>query len=304
MPAPRKIKKHMKKLRYIIAGMLLLAAAGCATSGDINRIEGQVSSAGVDARAAKVGIEDISNSLDAQAKREREMLATLKALEKGQAAIIEDLDVIKRNQADLGNRVNTMSGGGMTGVGGQMDELRHSIEATSAKLDALKATLLVKLSELEGGKGPGAAPDALEGRSIKSGTPPVSDPMQLYQSAYLDYTKGNYDVAVMGFREYLKAFPDAEFAGNAQYWIGESLYSLAKYEDAVAEFDRVIKNYPDSQKVPGAMLKKAYCYDALKKPDEAKAAVDALIKKFPESEAAKLAKERFRPKARGKVPGR
>ena len=73
--------------------------------------------------------------------------------------------------------------------------------------------------------------------ATNAATPP-GDPTQMYQAAYLDYTKGNYDMAIQGFREFLKAFPDAEFSGNAQYWVGESLYSLGKYEDALPLYER------------------------------------------------------------------
>jgi TolA-binding protein len=88
-------------------------------------------------------------------------------------------------------------------------------------------------------------------------TVPAGDPNQMYQSAYLDYTKGNYDLAVSGFREYLKSFPDAEFAGNAQYWVGESLYSLGKYDEAVVEFEKVIRATRQARKYPVRCLRRA-----------------------------------------------
>ena len=92
----------------------------------------------------------------------------------------------------------------------------------------------------------------------------------------------------------MKNFPNAEFAGNAQYWIAESLYSMGKYDEAVPEFDKVITKYASSTKVPGAMLKKGYALDALKHHKDAKEAYQELIKKYPDSEAAKLAQERMK----------
>ncbi|MGC2424236.1 MAG: tol-pal system protein YbgF, partial [Nitrospirota bacterium] len=122
------------------------------------------------------------------------------------------------------------------------------------------------------------------------------DPNQMYHQAYNDYINGNYEIAVSEFREYLKDFPDAEFAGNAQFWIGESLYSMKKYDDALPEFEKVIKNYPDSSKVADALVKKGYTLDALNRPPEAKAAYAEVLKKFPDSDAAKLAAERLKRK--------
>jgi len=141
-----------------------------------------------------------------------------------------------------------------------------------------------------------------EGDTAPQGPPPVADPLQMYQAAYLDYTKGNYDLALMGFKDYIASFPDGEFAGNAQYWIGESLYSLGHYSESLIEFEKVLGNYPQSPKASGAMLKKGYCFDALGRADDARVAYEKVIAAFPSSEAAKLATERLKPKVRGQVP--
>jgi tol-pal system protein YbgF len=256
--------------------------------------------------------------MKAESKRSKEIQETLKAIEENLKTLDGEIAVIKRNQADLGSRMFTMAGGEISGFSGKLDEVKHNLETTNAKLDDFKAALLQRISSLEESAASKAAPApkaaveaGKEGQAAEAvkpaettAAPQSSDPTQLYQSSYLDYTKGNYEVAITGFREYQKSFPDGEFVGNAQYWIGESLYSLGKYEEALAEFDKVVKTYPDSQKVPGAMLKQGFCYDALKKPAEAREAFELVMKKFPDSEAAKLAAEKLKPKVRGKVPGK
>lgn len=297
----------------MIAALLVLS--GCATSGQLQDMERQTSSINSKMREMNGNLDDINFSLKAQTKNGKDAADRLAAMEKDVKDMGADMAVIKRNQADLGSRMST--GGETASFGGQIDELRHDIETTNAKLDALKATLLQKLSAIEAAQaGQGAAgttgaatdgqattpaPDAGNAGGEAANPPPVGDPIQVYQAAYLDYTKGSFELALQGFRDYLRAFPDAEFAGNAQYWVGESLYSLHRYEDAVVEFQKVIDNFPESNKLPGAMLKKGYSYDALGKPDEEKAVLTTLIAKYPESEAAKLAAERLKPKTRGNV---
>ena len=39
--------------------------------------------------------------------------------------------------------------------------------------------------------------------------------------AYNDYLKGNFDLAVEGFKMYREQFPASPLADNALYWIGE-----------------------------------------------------------------------------------
>src|SRR2546422_8590803 len=48
------------------------------------------------------------------------------------------------------------------------------------------------------------------------------------QAAYIDFSKGSYSLAIAGFREFLRRYPDHELAGSAQYWIGEAYLSLAR----------------------------------------------------------------------------
>src|ERR1051326_6580573 len=54
------------------------------------------------------------------------------------------------------------------------------------------------------------------------------NPEQLFAAAYSDYSRGNYDLALSEFRQYVETYPSSELADNAQYWIGEILYTQKK----------------------------------------------------------------------------
>ncbi len=309
----------MKKI--CIFALILSASAwsGCATTSDIERVEHKVASTNSELGAVRTNLEAHDRQARQDSARAREDMERLSA---DIDALRADMETVKRNQANLGSAMNTMAGGELMDFTGQMDELRHEVETSKLKLDAFKAALLQKLADIEVAlsemRQAGAAAGALADRSIPSaaagggeygadagqGAPPVSDPLQLYQAAYLDYTKGNYELALMGFKDYLSSFPDGEFAGNAQYWIGESLYSLGQYKEALIEFEKVLGSYPDSPKAPGAMLKKGFCFEALGRADDAKAAYEKVIGAYPSSEAARLAAEKLKPRARGQVPER
>src|SRR5215813_12230611 len=43
---------------------------------------------------------------------------------------------------------------------------------------------------------------------------------ELFAAAYSDYSRGNYDLALSEFRQYVEVYPSSELADNAQYWIG------------------------------------------------------------------------------------
>ena len=128
-----------------------------------------------------------------------------------------------------------------------------------------------------------------------------------YQAAYLDFTRGRYELALTGFREFLRRYPDSPLADSAQYGIGESYYSIATgatsqgqadkanraLEQAVQEFRKVAVIYPRGSKVPSALYKEALSLTELKQTALAKARLQYLVDHFPQSEEAPLAKERL-----------
>lgn len=119
-----------------------------------------------------------------------------------------------------------------------------------------------------------------------------ADPDELYNTAYLDYTRGNYDLAIDGFKRYLKYFPDTELSDNAQYWIGECYYTKKLYPDAVLEFEKVITNYPDGNKVVSAIYKIGLTYESMNENKKAKEYYKRVFDNYPKAPEAKLARER------------
>ncbi len=120
------------------------------------------------------------------------------------------------------------------------------------------------------------------------------DAAELYNTAYKDLTRGNYQLALEGFRQFLINFPDHPLAENAQYWIGEAFYAQAQYHIAFEEFKIVVTKYNAGRKVPAALLKMAYCLIKQGKRLEARYYLDQVIRKFPKSEEAQLAKEKLK----------
>jgi tol-pal system protein YbgF len=291
----------MKKYILFLPLVLMVFACGCATSADVDRVERQTAATNAQLRQIQGSIDDINYSLQAMNKRSLESFEMLKSVSQVKGSLKslhEQTNTILKNQADLGNREFSSTSGGVSQ--GQIDEITHELSKLDEKLDAMKALLMQKAAESQAqaqgtaqGGAAGASAGAAQAGAAGTAAP---DPNQMYHQAYLDYTNGNYDIAVSEFREYLKDFPDAEFAGNAQFWIGESLYSMNKYDEALTELDKVVKNYPNSPKVADALVKEGYVLDALKRPKDAKKAYAEVIKKYPDSDAARLAAQRLKKK--------
>lgn len=121
------------------------------------------------------------------------------------------------------------------------------------------------------------------------------DADRLYNTAYIDFTRGNYQVAITGFRRFIKLFPSSEMADNAQYWVGECFYSLNQLDSALVEFKRVVEVYPKGNKVPAAIYKIGLIYRMEGKEHLAQQQFKMVVTNYPETPEAKLAQERLKP---------
>lgn len=117
------------------------------------------------------------------------------------------------------------------------------------------------------------------------------NPDQLFAAAYGDYSRGNYDLSLSEFRQYVETYASSELADNAQYFIGEVFFAKGQFAEAVAEYDKVLTLFPKGDKVPAARLKKAMSLAKLGQTEAAQVEFQAIIKLFPRSPEANAARQ-------------
>ena len=130
-------------------------------------------------------------------------------------------------------------------------------------------------------------------RAAAPATPSGVDPNQLYDQAAQDLTQGRYGLALQGFRDFLRRFPDAELSDNAQYGVGECFFAQAAFDSAATEYGRVEATFPKGDKVPAALYKLALCQERLGQKSTSRATFEDLVKRFPNAGEAQLARERL-----------
>ncbi|HUM16552.1 MAG TPA: tetratricopeptide repeat protein [Candidatus Nitrosotalea sp.] len=201
----------------------------------------------------------------------------------------------------------------LAALNARLDALSQEVARVSARVDDLSQRV-DSMGRQPAPSGGGAPPPARSGAtpgpapSVAAVPPPAragASAEESYQAAYLDFSKGLYPLAVSGFRDFLRRFPDSALADSAQYWIGEAYFSLARatagqpekarenMEQAVQEFRKVVVAYPRGSKVPTALYKEALALVELKQTALAQARLQYLVEHFPQSEEAPLAKERL-----------
>jgi len=128
----------------------------------------------------------------------------------------------------------------------------------------------------------------------KSPLPPNLSPQEIYNMAYADYLKGNFQLAIDGFKIYVDNFAQSPFADNALYWIGECHFSQEEYEQAIDLFNELILTFPLGDKIPAAYLKKGISLMKLERNEEALAVFKLLVSKYPLEEETKIAQEKIK----------
>jgi tol-pal system protein YbgF len=246
-----------------------------------------------------------------------ESARNIKELKNETIGLKDNIDRIQKTQAEMNAKISNV-GQDVQNVQGKLDEYKDRITSTAQKVDNIEANLGKRIDSLKTNvnkrldtieskvgttSGVSAVPDTtavLTGDTTILTPEPVNDttetpdPEKIYQTAYGDYVKGNYDIAIDQFKLYLQHFPEAENAPAVRYMLGDCYYSKKQFESAVAEFDALIKQFPMSEKIPAAMLKRAYIYRETKKNTESVTEFKSIVKKYPLSPEADIALEELK----------
>lgn len=197
-------------------------------------------------------------------------------------------------------------------LAGDLRVVREKIDETNVRLTSLSQDVegvrdlipqvAASAAPAPGSEGMPAAPGSTTptapvagGATPSAGTPAAgvtgTTPRRLYETAYADYTAGQWSLAIQGFKTYLDTYPKSDLADDAQYYIGESYAGDSKFREAAAAYDRVIRDYPNSDILPEAWYKVGISYDRLGQVDKAREAFDYVVRAYPDSDAGRLAKQ-------------
>tara|TARA_Y100001001_G_scaffold46808_1_gene42247 strand:- start:349 stop:1344 length:996 start_codon:yes stop_codon:yes gene_type:complete len=91
----------------------------------------------------------------------------------------------------------------------------------------------------------------------------------------------DYAGAEEAFRAFLERFGDDPQAGEAHYWLGESLYQQKAYADSGAAYTTMIRSYPDDPRAPDALVKLARAMRLIGDKEKACLALGTLPSRYP-----------------------
>jgi tol-pal system protein YbgF len=218
-------------------------------------------------------LKTVTGRLDDQATTSRKALADQRLLIEGMTDTVRTL----REKSDDTNV--------------RLSSITQELESIRQTIAALPQPSVAAAPSADPNADPAASPASPAVTGPAPTAPPGISPQRTYDQAFSDYSAGQWDLAVDGFRTYLKYFPRTINADDAQLNIGNALYNAGKFKEAVAEYQHVISDHPKTESVPSAYYKMGLTYRELKQPEAARKAFETVVQTFPASMEATFAKQ-------------
>ncbi|EIK72625.1 Tol-Pal system protein YbgF [Pseudomonas synxantha BG33R] len=194
----------------------------------------------------------------------------------------------------------------------QLSQQQGAIEVLQNQVNQLKQEGLERYQDLDRRIGAGVAPAATPDNSAAGGAPSAAaggaaagaaaaapaassepgDPAKekLYYDAAFDLIKAkDFDKASQAFTAFLRKYPNSQYAGNAQYWLGEVNLAKGDLQGAGQAFAKVSQLYPKHAKVPDSLYKLADVERRLGHTDKVKGILQQVVAQYPGTSAAQLA---------------
>ena len=148
-------------------------------------------------------------------------------------------------------------------------------------------------SETSGSNGAIDARAPLSPSTAPSGSSAPADPAReklMYDAAFDLVKQRDFEKAAMAFSAFVRRYPDSEYAGNAQYWLGEVHLAQSDLQSAGQAFAQVPARYPGHRKEADALYKLADVERRLGNPQKARELYQEVLSKHPNTSAAQLAR--------------
>lgn len=295
----------MKSIKYIIFFALILNLAGCALRSDVQLLEDRL-----------YALERRNIELQQQTAEAEKEKTQLKSQLRNYGTTLEEKEQVLRSQSASQTATLDRIRNELQEVRGKLEESNYQ---TDQRLRALEGALTMngtRLQNLEqqlgvepppAGYRPGAAsrppaavaPGGTGGAASsrpQASPQPSSSPAsesELYLQAKQAFDRGDLEPALEGFRRLVRDYPNAQYADNAQFWIGEIYYRQQEYENAILEYQTVIERYPRGNKVRASLLKQGFAFSNLGDKANARLILQDLVDKYPDSSEAKIGRQKL-----------
>jgi tol-pal system protein YbgF len=265
----------MRPFRSVAPWVALVALGGCASKGDLRRVEEQLLlSRGENQRADSARAAQLADVLSLQRH------------------IMDSLDTVGRELGTLSRTVVAMKGdvaNDLISVQQQLVQIQALTGQSQQRITELQTQLEARSAELNA---PAQTPS-------DSGTPGAAAPStgpsaeQMYAASLQQLRRGSPATARMGFREMLRQYPTSPLVPDATYFVGET-FAAESPDSASVYYQKVVQSFPQSPRTASSLYKLGLLAERRKDLDAARDLFSRVVRDFPHSDEADLARERLK----------
>ncbi len=176
----------------------------------------------------------------------------------------------------------------------KVDENNVRVSSLAQEVEALRMSM-----PLPGGSLTDLAVDPETGLPVSPVPGPVSpvavnpgvSPQRLYDTAYTDYTTGQWALSIQGFEQFISTFPRSDLADDAQFYIGQNYYADGLFREAADAYEQVVVRYPGGNAVAEALYKRGLALERLDQIDLARETFQTIVREHPDDNMANLAQQ-------------
>ena len=213
-------------------------------------------------------------------------------LQQDDAAIGDELEELRSVNAGLNSRLqdlesdiqailtgNVSEEGEIVGVAANMDGETEVASIDDGDAGPRRIVTRTVTSSSQSAAGTNPSMQGSLGTLTASDLPGEAGP--LFATAKSRLLKFDYTGAEAAFRAFLDRFGDDPQAGEAQYWLAETLFQQEAYAESGQAYTQMIREYPEDARAPDALVKLARSMRLVGDTDKACNALAILPQQYP-----------------------
>lgn len=131
---------------------------------------------------------------------------------------------------------------------GEVEELRYAVKQLQQDMLTLSRNNANSTSNTAS---PAAANAAANTVSSTGGTM-TNEGKAEYETAYNKLKNKDHDGAIAGFKSVVDKYPNSEYAGSSQFWLGFVYQTKGDMDNAIKSFSTLVDKFPSHSKTPDA----------------------------------------------------
>ncbi len=269
----------MRAFRSLRGAAALVALGGCASKGDLRRVEEQV----------RLSREEHHRADSVRAAQLGDIIA-------GQRRIADSLAGVGLRLGQVGAQLTTFKGdlaNDLISVQQQLVQIQALTGQSQQRLTELQTQLEARSEQLNAAPTGAAPPPPGDTVAAPAPTPGQPSAEQIYATSLQQLRRGSPATARLGFRELLRLYPTHQRVPDATYFVGET-YAAEAPDSAAAYYARVVDTFPRSARAASALYKLGLLAERRRDLEAARGYYTRVVRDYASSEEAGLARDRLK----------